>query len=126
MDNVYTLEDLKNANLIVRREYEDKFIELQTQINDLQAVISILSSRLEKQSSVNRGISQIEEPRGSTSGFTQLSLDQLQALEVMYNSDKISDWDKNFVNSIMTYKRISDKQKPILKRITEKFASSGN
>ena len=126
MEKVYTIEDLKNANLIVRNEYEGKFIELQSQIKDLQAVISILSSKVESLSSANRGISQLQEPRDTPAGFMHVDQDGLKALQKIYDSEVISDWERDFVDSIITYQRVSEKQKPILMKIADKVASSRN
>jgi hypothetical protein len=46
MEKVFTLEDLKTANMIVRNEYESILRDLQKQINDLKTEVYNLSLKV--------------------------------------------------------------------------------
>jgi len=123
MEKVFTLEDLKTANMIVRNEYESILRDLQKQINDLKTEVYNLSLKVKEPSYAIRSLSTTIEKTEAKSQFDKFTIEQLQSLEVAYKSDKISDWERNFIDSLMTYQRVSDKQKPILKKIIEKVAS---
>lgn len=120
MDNMYTLEDIKTANMVVRMEYDSTLKDLQKQINDLKALVNNLSSKVNEPSYAIRSISQTTKPDGDKPQFKQLTHEQLQGLKVMYDSPETSDWDKNFINTVMTYQRVSEKQWNILQQIAQK------
>ena len=113
MDKLYTIEDLKNANLIVRNEYEDRISRLESQIKDLQVELSKVLSRVKEPVSVNV----------SNSTKESLTEEQVRYLINLRSSGNISDWARDFLDNVIKYKRISSLQKETIKKIV---ASSRN
>ena len=123
VEKVFTLEDLKTANMIVRNEYDSIVKDLQKQINDLKTEVYNLSLKVKEPSYAIRSLSTTVEKVEDKPQFNKFTMEQLQSLEVAYKSEKISDWERNFIDTLMTYQRVSEKQKPILKKIILKVAS---
>lgn len=114
MDNMYTLEDLKEANIIVRNEYDGILKELEQKLYDTQERLKNLESAILYNSDTSR------QPTDSPTNFRKLTASNIKALEHM-KSRSTSDWSINFIDSVLTQGSTSEKQRKVLKDIHDKL-----
>ena len=111
---MYTLEDLKEANLIVRNEYDKILKELEQKLYDTQERLRNLESAILYNSDTNR------QPTDSPKDFRKLTDNNIKALESMKLRTN-SDWAVTFIDSVLKQGSTSEKQRKVLKDIHDKL-----
>lgn len=111
---MYTLEDLKEANLIVRNEYDKILKELEQKLYDTQERLKNLESAILYNSDTSK------QPTDSPKKFQPLTTKQILALKSIQRKTK-SDWAVSFVQSILDQGSTSEKQRVKIKEIYKKL-----
>ena len=111
---MYTLEDLKEANIIVRNEYDSILKELQQELYDTKERLRNLESAILYNSDTER------QPKEMPTGFEKLTDKKRAMLEAMKVKSN-SDWAISFIDSVLTQGTTSEKQRKVLNDIYQKL-----
>ena len=105
----YTIEDLENANVIVRNEYEIQIADLTNQLKDVLI-------RLQNVEKVLFYSDKSDTPKEAPKDFKKLDDVQVTFLKKLITNTNVQS-QKEFIKSVLSQGNASEKQREIIKDI---------
>lgn len=124
----YTLDQIVEANLLVRSEYESILKQQSETISKLESTISDLLYRMQNLENVKLYNSEQRTNTEAPSGFKDLTEEQDNMLIGVLRDyrEHLSDWEVSFISSIREQQSTSQKQRDLLNKTLRKvWAKAG-
>lgn len=131
MTKEYNIQDIIQANITIRKEFSDKLKEYDRkfdskirEIKGYQVQIDNLKEEVRKLSDANRSLSLTVSSLESKTSKPKVVSENLPGrgtIEFLLRSNKLNNWEKEFLMSVVKLRGWTPKQEEVIKKIVAKY-----